>query len=252
MIDVLNEPSTSRTGEVDRPAWIPSDIVADWDTSPYAYQTEEELMSQGPLHDLLMTYLSQVMPNHLAKFGLILWKDLFLLYRDEKNIKRRIGPDLMLASKDLALLQGSWDLDSLPVPEFIGEITSPDSRRQDLETKRELYHQLGVKRYLIIDGHKKGGKVSGVIKCRIWNDNIEQKPDADGFLDLPELQAAVKVEDTDLVIYDLQTKLPLPDMADMEASLAGMEEKNISLVEENVLQAARIAELEKQLKKSQD
>lgn len=202
-------------------------------------------MSQGPLHDLLMTYISQVMPNHLAKFGKILWKDLFLLYRDKKNIKRRIGPDLMLASKDLELQQGSWDLDSLPVPEFIGEITSPDSRRQDLEMKRELYHQLGVKRYLVIDGHKKGGNVSGVVKCRLWENKIEQMPDAEGFLDLPDLQAAVKTEDAELVLHDRQTKLPLPDMADME-------EKNLSLAEENALQAAKIKELEEQLKKSKD
>ena len=105
----------------------PFNIVADWNPCPYAYQTEEELMSHGPLHDDLMTLISSVLPLHLSKFGLKLWKDLFLLYRDDTGIKRRTGPDMLLAPIDQELAAGSWDLDSLPVPEFVGEITSPES-----------------------------------------------------------------------------------------------------------------------------
>ena len=140
MIDVLTtRDQNTSSDEVDRPAWIPFNIVADWNPCPYAYQTEEELMSHGPLHDDLMTLISSVLPLHLSKFGLKLWKDLFLLYRDDSGLKCRTGPDMLLASIDQELTAGAWDLDSLPVPEFVGEITSPESVFQDLEIKRHLY-----------------------------------------------------------------------------------------------------------------
>ncbi len=40
--------------EVDRPAWIPPQITENWDSNPYAYQTEEELMPAGGLHGELL------------------------------------------------------------------------------------------------------------------------------------------------------------------------------------------------------
>lgn len=220
MINVLEIVGSDVEEEtIDRPAWIPSNIVADWDPCPYAYQTEEELMSQGMLHDVLMTYISQVMPYHLEQHGLTLWKDLFLLYRNSKNIKNRIGPDLLLAESDLEFSAGSWDLDEMPIPQFLGEITSPKSRKQDLETKGELYHNLGVSRYLVIDGHDAKGKITGSISIRMWLNGKEQSPGSDGFLEIPELKVKVKPLDDRLVFYHTDSLEPLLDMSGAKAEI---------------------------------
>ena len=182
MIEFLNEPGLNApTDEVDRPGWIPPNIVADWDPSPYAYQTEEELMPQGPIHDDLMTIISGVLPAHLKKFERKLWKDLFLLYRDVDGVKRRVGPDLFLAPIDLELPAGSWDLDVLPMLDFVGEVTSPDSRNYDLEIKPHFYHSLGAKRYLVIDGHDDSGRRSGEIVVHMWVNGRKKKPPKSGF-----------------------------------------------------------------------
>jgi hypothetical protein len=47
----LHAPSTVLTGynTLDRPGWIPPEITHDWDSNPYAYQTEGELMAAGGL-----------------------------------------------------------------------------------------------------------------------------------------------------------------------------------------------------------
>ncbi|MCP4702302.1 MAG: hypothetical protein GY862_36400 [Gammaproteobacteria bacterium] len=64
----------------DRPAWIPEEIIRDWDTSPYAYQTEEELMPGGGLHGQMWAYISELLRFPLKTRGLMLVFDSFMLY----------------------------------------------------------------------------------------------------------------------------------------------------------------------------
>lgn len=46
---------------LDRPGWIPAEITHDWDTNPYAYQTEEELMAAGGLHGQLPAHIVEIL-----------------------------------------------------------------------------------------------------------------------------------------------------------------------------------------------
>ncbi len=47
-----------RKPQPERPAWIPSHITENWDTDPFVYQTEEELMPAGGLHGQLLSYIT--------------------------------------------------------------------------------------------------------------------------------------------------------------------------------------------------
>ncbi len=47
-----------KTTSIDRPAWIPPEITPDWDTNPYAYQTEEELRPAGGYHGQRLAYIT--------------------------------------------------------------------------------------------------------------------------------------------------------------------------------------------------
>ncbi len=195
--------------EVDRPGWIPDHITANWDPSPYAYQTEQELMPQGKLHNLLMQTVETVLGQHLKKRGVQLWTDLFLIYRDQKGVSRRIAPDFMPCEGNLA--GSSWNLDRLPVPCLTGEVTSPDSRDKDLNAKRKLCRKLGIPAYVVIDGLDEDGDETGEIRIRIWRKGREQKPDRFGFLNIPELHVRVKPLDDALVFYDPDTLQPLKE-----------------------------------------
>ncbi len=204
--------------ELDRPGWIPDHITANWDPSPYAYQTEQELMPQGKLHNRLMRIVEQVLEPHLEERGIALWTDLFVIYRDAKGVSRRFAPDLMPAEGKLA--ESSWNLDRMSVPALTGEVTSPDSREKDLNVKRKLCRKLGIPAYLVIDGLDEVGNETGEIRIRLWRKGREQKPDRSGFLNIPELHVRVKPLDGTLVFYDPDTLQPLKAPKEIKAELA--------------------------------
>ena len=211
MIDTIEQSQSSHrpSRQDDRPGWIPEEIGSNWDRSPYAYQTEEELMPQGPLHDILNSIISEVLRPYLDKLGLNLWKDVFLLYRDRKGIKQRIAPDIMLDIPGNELMEVSWDLDQRPLPKIVGEITSPRSRADDYKKNRLLYQSMGIENYLVIDGLDKKGKETGFIKNSLWINGRKVKPDKDGFLTVTDLQVTVKEKSPELVFYDLVQRQPL-------------------------------------------
>ena len=65
---------------VDRPGWIPPEIADGWDTNPYAYQTEEELMPGGGLHGHILFSITRLLRGPLKARGLMLVLD--TLYAD--------------------------------------------------------------------------------------------------------------------------------------------------------------------------
>lgn len=77
-----------------RPGWIPNQVGNQWDTSPFAYQTEEEAMPAGGLHGYFLSYILELLRHLLEKQGQMLLLDVFLLYSDGEGTK--IAPDLIL------------------------------------------------------------------------------------------------------------------------------------------------------------
>lgn len=219
MVDVLTRPKPvpnyPDTSDADRPAWIPLDIVANWDPSPYAYQTPEEQMPGGGAHGVLMGYIYEVLEHFLRGRDLMLMLDMFMLYRDTSEtggIKRRISPDLLFLAAE-SPPPSAYDLDDRPAPVCLGEIVSPDSRQSDVETKRALYTALGVQRYFVIDALEAKGAVSDQVRIRVWYLGMEQRPDADGFLLLPELGVKVRPVESQVRFFELESSEPLPDAA---------------------------------------
>ncbi len=134
MSTVLKISRQTLVTQADRPGWIPDHITWDWDTNPYAYQTEEELMPAGGLHGRLLSYISELLRSFLEARGLMLLTDLFLLYRDSNGIKQRIGPDMLLMPFR-SPPPSAYDLDIEPLPMGVAEVTSPKSRLKDMNKK---------------------------------------------------------------------------------------------------------------------
>ena len=194
----LGHPLESQTQE--RPGWIPDDITHDWDESPYAYQTEEELMPGGGPHGKMLSHIVQVLEPVLESERLMLMVDCFMLYRDEGGTKQRIGPDLLLMP--LGSLPSAYDLDVEPTPSCIIEVVSPDSRTRDMEDKVKFYMGIGVSTYLVVDQITPQGKLRQPIQLHVWRNVNGQtqkiQPKAHGYL-LPEMAVTLSVDGRALI-----------------------------------------------------
>ncbi len=197
----------------DRPGWIPPEIGADWDRNPYAYQTEEELMPAGGPHGQLSALLMAVLKPPLEERGLMLLPDTFMLYRDAWGIQRRTAPDLLLMPKCFPA-PSVYDLDEMPPPSWVAEITSQKTHLSDLENKRVFYFNRGISAYLVIDAITPQNKLREQIALYFWRGSgggrhWEMAADKEGWLTISETGAAIRVSGKYLEFKDTATGDPL-------------------------------------------
>lgn len=206
---VLDKPQKqTKTFLVDRPAWIPDHIIEDWDTCPYAYQTEEELMPAGGPHGRVLESILRLIGHLLEAKDLMLLMDVFMLYRNEEGVKKRIAPDLLLMPhRDIA--PSAYDLDVESPPSLVVEVTSPDSHLSDLSRKNSFYLGLGISTYLVIDAVKPNSQVREQINLHVWRRiggrNQKMKANQDGYLLLPEMGLGIMAKKRELFFKDLES-----------------------------------------------
>ena len=252
----------------DRPVWIPSQIKSNWDTYPYAYQTEEEMMPQGGLHGLLSAYICELLRSYLKEQNFMLLQDPFLLYRDKQQIKQRIAPDLLLMPfRFPPPLSYDMDVEQVPPPCVI-EITSPDSHQKDLDDNKILYMSLGISTYLVIDAINPKGELRPQIELQGWRlingNTMKIIADRESCLVLPEMGLKVSAEGQKLFFIDrvtgnrlfnstelkkaLQSEVQRAEIAeqraDIEAQRADIEAKRANLAEQREAKARQAAEAE--------
>ena len=189
-------PRKTNSTTIDRPAWIPPEITHDWDTNPYAYQTEEAntvcstLMPAGGPHGRLLAYIMELSRHPLKKKGLMLLCDTFLIYRDAQGVKQRIAPDLLLMPHR-ETVPSSYDLDIEVPPACVMEVTSPESHGKDLQDNISLYFGLGIQTYFVIDAITPQAEPRPQIQLHLWrsiNGMIQKMwPDVEGYFTLPEM-----------------------------------------------------------------
>ncbi len=206
----------------DRPAWIPGEIMRDWDTSPYAYQTEEELMPAGGLHGEILTYLAELLRVPLKARDLKLLFDVFMLYRDAQGVKQRIGPDSLLMPFS-SPTPASYDLDIRPPPPFVMEIVSPGSRDKDLEDNVSFYMGLGIPAYLAVEAVAPGNQLREQIELHLWRKisgwQHAMRPDADKWHALPEMGLDIRAQGQSLSFRDSLTGELLLDSEQLSTAL---------------------------------
>ncbi|MCP4698184.1 MAG: Uma2 family endonuclease [Gammaproteobacteria bacterium] len=198
----------------DRPGWIPPEITHGWDTCPYAYQTEEELMPAGGTHGDVLPYIKELLRAILEKRKLRLLMDVFMLYRDELGVKRRVSPDLLLMPWRSSP-PSAYDLDVEPPPLCVAEVTSPKSRKQDLGDKVSFYEQWDIPTYLVIDVITSTGKLRKQIGLHVWR-RIggrlrKMRADTEGALALPEMKLKILAHGQQLYFVDPVTRKTLFD-----------------------------------------
>ena len=208
--------------KADRPGWIPLHINSNWDTDPYAYQTEEEMMPQGGPHGQLSTYICELLRSYLKERNLMLLQDPFLLYQDQHNIKQRIAPDLLLMPYDFPA-PSAYDMDVQPAPTCVVEITSPTSHEKDLNDNKALYMSLGISTYLVIDAITPSKQLRPQIKLYVWRNVygkvVEMVADNEGCFMLPEMGLKIGADGQKLFFIDSVTGQILLNVTELKQAL---------------------------------
>lgn len=262
VIAPYNQKSKSKNQKsIDRPGWIPPEILTHWDDNPFAYQTEEELMPAGGLHGQLLAYIVELVRYTLEQRNLMFLIDTFLLYRDENNVKQRIGPDLLLMPYRYPP-PSAYDLESEPLPLCVVEVTSPKSRMADTGDKAEFYlKKLGIPAYLVIDAITAGGQVRKRINLRFWRlvDGRRKEifAEPDGGFTITEMGLRIYADGPRLRFVDLATGQVTLDSGELTHALRSLQQtlastqqtlsstqKTLSSTEQALLaaQAALVAE----------
>ena len=212
----------------DRPDWIPPDILYDWDTCPYAYQTEEELMPAGGLHGEILTYIAEILRYFFKTRGLRFLADTFILYRDNQGIKQRVAPDFLFMPFRRSP-PSAYDLDIEPPPLAVMEITSPKSHAKDMQKKVDFYACLGIPAYLVIDPITSDGIRRKQIELHLWRKTPDRLckigPDVEGYLPVPEIKVKIKAQGQELIFADILTGEILCDVGQLQHRVAQESER---------------------------
>ncbi|MDM8550315.1 Uma2 family endonuclease [Desulfobacterales bacterium HSG2] len=201
----------------DRPAWIPPEILSDWDMNPYAYQTEEELMPAGSLHGELVVYIMGLR-TFLKPQDRMLLVDSFLLYRDSQGVKHRIAPDLLVMPYRFPLPL-AYDLDTEPPPLAVIEVTSPISHLKDKEENVPFYANLGIPAYLVIDAVTPEWLLREEVGLYLWRTEKgrvrQMEPDREGYLLLPEINMKIRADGYRMIFADSVNGMILKDSEEL-------------------------------------
>ena len=120
---------------------------------------------------------------------------------------RPMGPDVA-AFLDVP---AEWSAATLEVgelsarPILVVEVTSPETRRQDLGRKVDLYHRAGIPQYVVVDpSYRKGRRRSArLLDFRYTPEGYESVPlDDQGRLHLPAFDLWLKIEEKRVVCLD--------------------------------------------------
>jgi Putative restriction endonuclease len=136
------------------------------------------------------------------------------------------------------------------------EITSSDTRRNDIGIKKTLYHRVGVERYVIVDRGPRNKKPASLIGYERTPTGWKTiTPDAQGRLSLAPVPLLIGIEDDRPYLYNAATGERLPDYTEA-VTKAREEEKERKQAEAKARRAeakarraeAKAAELETRLR----
>jgi Uma2 family endonuclease len=109
-------------------------------------------MAESNLHRKVMADLIAALERHFLDDPLAWAGGNFLLYFEKGNPRASVSPDVVLVrgiEKWDRPLYKLWE-EGRP-PDFVIEVTSNSTRREDLSKKKDLYERLGVSEYFLFD-----------------------------------------------------------------------------------------------------
>ncbi len=190
-------------------------------------------VADSPLHDILVTLLTTMLRVYLSARSWLITSDVIVHWGYKRAPYK--SPDIaaMLGGKVPDIEEKSYRVGrDGPLPSFVIEVTSEETRHTDLYEKNLLYAAVGVKEYLIIDILANRRQKWNLIGYRLDNKPRYKKltPDEEGGLRFESVGLRfVGFGNERIDIFDLATgeRLLRPDelklKADIEAARADTE-----------------------------
>jgi len=216
----------------------------------FLYPSEADIgvvfMAQGPLHDLWSRVLAVMLQAYLTTSEWLILHDVFVRW-GQAGV-RPLAPDITAIRGGRMPPKGERSYAvgrDGPLPEFVVELTSEETRTADLEAKKVLYAALGVKEYLIIDLLPETGSTWQLIGYRLGETPYYEilAPDDGGGLSFETVGLRFVVTDQRIEVYNLATG----------ERLLNNEEANIRAATEAKARAeleAKLRELEEKLRRA--
>ena len=134
-------------------------------------------------------------------------------------------------------------------PVLVVEIASPSTRLYDLDIKRDLYHRVGVQKYVIVDrGPQSDDPVRLLGYQRGPGGWVPLLPDAQGRLDLAPVELLLGSEDDRPWLYDAVTGVREPDRTEWRQALTDAETRARAEAQARAAPEARAGALEERLR----
>jgi Uma2 family endonuclease len=119
----------------------------------YLPESDGKPMAETDRHRLLMIYLLIALEEFFRKEPLIYVSgNIFVYYRDESKLRKSICPDIFVVHGVRKKDRRVYNLEvERKTPEVVIELTSSETKTEDLGNKRVIYAGLGVKEYFLYD-----------------------------------------------------------------------------------------------------
>ena len=205
-------------------------------------------MAESDAQRIPLTYAVDALRHYFRNDPDVYVSGNLLIYYEEGNPKRRVAPDVFVVFGARAGRRPSYKLWEEPkAPDFVLEITSPKTWRQDQTAKRELYRRLGVQEYWQYDptGTYLEPPLQGLALV------------AGEYEPLPALRSAVlglelRLVEQGLRFHDPRTGEYLRDLAESEDGREAAESRAEQEAAARQAAEARVAELEALLHRGPD
>ncbi len=204
--------------------------------------------AETDVHRRLMLDLLHALEEHFREQPLVYVSgNIFLYYLDERGVRQSISPDVLVVFGVPKKQRRIYKLDAEgKAPDVVIELTSDETKVNDLGDKRYIYATLGVREYFIFDPLQETMRPP-LRGFRL--ENGDYVPLMGSRLNSEVLGLELRVEQDTLRLYDRKTGKRLLTPQEAEAARREAEAKAEREARERQAADAELARLREELKK---
>lgn len=205
-------------------------------------------MAETDVHRRLMLDLLHALEEHFREQPLVYVSgNIFLYYLDERGVRQSISPDVLVVFGVPKKQRRIYKLDAEgKAPDVVIELTSDETKVNDLGDKRYIYATLGVREYFVFDPLQETMRPP-LRGFRL--ENGDYVPLMGSRLNSEVLGLELRVEQDTLRLYDRKTGKRLLTPQEAEAARREAEAKAEREARERQAADAELARLREELKK---
>lgn len=214
----------------------------------YLPESDGKPMAETDDHrDIMMDVLDTLEERFRADEQVYISGNIFVYYRDETGEMQSVSPDILVVRGVQKKKRRIYNIEKEgKAPEFVLELTSLSTKKEDLGNKRFIYANLGVKEYFIFDPF--GDTIRPALRgFRL--ENGDYLPIVGTRLKSEVLGLELRLEENLLRLYDFKKDQRLLTRAESHAARRAAEAKVLAAENKAAAAEAENARLREELEK---